>query len=129
MLDVKSIQALANEAVQGLDKNDLFFTISELLGCLKDLDPARSAFISELASKFTVNLSISSDALREAKHRCDSILEKLKTMGEDEPLADQQVLVVITMFIGHVLTLLNEYHPSAFGVMGLFNLYSSEMKH
>ena len=124
MPNVKRINELSEEYTRTLQRSQLYLVIDALLCRLQDLDPERAVFISELAAKFRTNGSCGHQEQQDALLKCQFILDSVvddetrEGSGFDVPLA-------ITMFIASILTTLNEYHPSAMGIMGLTGLYSS----
>ena len=124
MPNVKRINELSEEYTRTLQRSQLYLVIDALLCRLQDLDPERAVFISELAAKFRTDVSCGHQEQQDALLKCQFILDSVvddetrEGSGFDVPLA-------ITMFIASILTTLNEYHPSAMGIMGLTGLYSS----
>ena len=125
MLNVKLINQLAGDSARTLQRDQLYLVISALLCHLQTLDPERSDFIFDLASKFTTNIPDDKQDKEYALLESQSILDQI-VVAEISESSNNQNSLAITMFIASVLTTLNEYHPSAMGVMGLIGVYSNE---
>ena len=125
MLNVKLINQLAGDSARTLQRDQLYLVISALLCHLQTLDPQRSDFIFDLASKFTTNIPDDKQDKEYALLESQSILDQI-VVAEISESSNNQNSLAITMFIASVLTTLNEYHPSAMGVMGLIGVYSNE---
>ncbi len=125
MLNVKLINQLAGDSARTLQRDQLYLVISALLCHLQTLDPQRSDFIFDLASKFTTNIPDDKQDKEYALLKSQSILDQI-VVAEISESSNNQNSLAITMFIASVLTTLNEYHPSAMGVMGLTGVYSNE---
>ena len=125
MLNVKLINQLAGDSARTLQRDQLYLVISALLCHLQTLDPQRSDFIFDLASKFTTNIPDDKQDKEYALLKSQSILDQI-LVAEISESSNNQNSLAITMFIASVLTTLNEYHPSAMGVMGLTGVYSNE---
>ena len=125
MLNVKLINQLAGDSARTLQRDQLYLVISALLCHLQTLDPERSDFIFDLASKFTTNIPDDKQDKEYALLKSQSILDQI-VVAEISESSNNQNSLAITMFIASVLTTLNEYHPSAMGVMGLIGVYSNE---
>ena len=125
MLNVKLINQLAGDSARTLQRDQLYLVISALLCHLQTLDPQRSDFIFDLASKFTTNIPDDKQDKEYALLKSQSILDQI-VVAEISESSNNQNSLAITTFIASVLTTLNEYHPSAMGVMGLTGVYSNE---
>ena len=127
MLNVTLINQLAGDSTRTLQRPQLYLVINALLCHLQTLDPERSAFIFDLASKFTTNIPDDKQEKEYALLKSQSILDQI-VVPEFTENSNNENSLAITMFIASVLTTLNEYHPSAMGVMGLTGVYSNELK-